>query len=97
MANSCWVILSHRKAEKYSRDALQHELWSRVAIHSNMRNTDDVYIDSAILVDTVSAAVHRVALIVTTKKEHRNSIKMKKSYPQRVRPIKPRFKKMKRH
>ena len=61
------VILTFRTKENYSRDSLKQELWNRVPLLNNMRNTDDVNIQSAIFVDTFLAALDTVAPIVTKK------------------------------
>ena len=61
------VILTYRTKENYSKDLLKQELWNRVPLLNNMRNTDDVNIQSTIFVDTFSAALDTVAPIVTKK------------------------------
>ena len=59
------VTLTYRTKVNYSRDSLKQELWNLVPLFNNMRNTDDVNIQSATFVDTFSAALNTVAPTVT--------------------------------
>ena len=61
------VILTYRTKENYSRDSLKQEFYDRVPLLNNMRNTDDVDIQSAIFVDTFLTALDTVAPRVTKK------------------------------